>query len=454
MNIDLYVVGGAVRDRVLGLQSRDIDFATPSHGLQVCRDIAAELGATFVPLDEAEQIARLVYRGVSIDFARFKGGVATIREDLGQRDFTINAMAVPLADWLTGAGSVIDPCGGCRDIDRKCIRLVYNEAILDDPLRMIRGFRLLALLGFSLDPLFVAGVSRHKLNIDLVAKERVLAELHLIMASDHAGEGVRQMAECGLLAEILPEITAGYGVAQPASHHLDVFDHNLEALCWMDEIAQDPARFFPEDASIFRDYLQSPGRILWLKWAALCHDIGKTKTFKEDAGKITFYNHDHTGARVFLGMARRLTFSNRDMGQIGRFISHHMRPFFLCNNLRAGGVSTKACLRLAKVIGDDLPGLFMVAMADSLAGKGETKPAEMEKELTDLFQIIHTTIEEKIRPVLSGPPLLTGRDLIEAGLEPGPVFKKILEEVEQLHVEEELADKNDALRWLALSFKS
>jgi poly(A) polymerase len=281
-----------------------------------------------------------------------------------------------------------------------------------------------------------------------VSVERIVSELHYIMAGSSAGVIVAQMVDCGLFAEILPELTAGSGVAQPSSHHLDVFDHNVEALHWMDQIVRDPARFFPESKDVFIEYLKTRGRVLWLKWAALCHDIGKTSTFKEDNGKITFYNHDHKGAGVFHDMARRLTFSNRDIERIGLLISQHMRPFFLCNNLRDGGVSTKACLRLARVIGDDLPGLFMVAMADSMAGKGENKPEKMEEELCDLFKIIYVIIEEKIRPVLNGPPLLTGNDLIKAGFKPGPLFKTILEEVEQLHVDGELGNRAEALLWL------
>ena len=450
MDVDLYVVGGAVRDRGLGLKSPDIDLATPVNGMVLCRHIAVEIRATFVPLDEKEQIARLVYHDLIVDFARFKGRVATIEEDLGKRDFTINSIAVPLDIWLVtdDLAQAIDPFSGRADLQQRCIRLTYDKALADDPLRMIRGFRLLSLPDFYLDPSFVALVNSNKSKISAVSVERILAELHSIMASARAGAIVLQMVDCGLFAEILPELTDGRGVAQPSSHHLDVFDHNVEALRWMDQIVQDPARFFPDLKDIFIEYVKVPGRILRLKWAALCHDIGKTQTFKEDNGRITFYNHDHKGARVFRDMARRLTFSNRDLDQISLFISQHMRPFFLCNNLREGGVSTKACLRLARVIGDDLPGLFMVAMADSLAGKGKNKPEKMEEELGDLFQLLHTTIEEKIRPVLNGPPLLTGKDLIQAGFKPGPLFKIILEEVEQLYVDGKVQDRAEALVWL------
>ncbi len=450
MNIDLYVVGGAVRDRGLGRSCIDIDFATAVNGLTLCRDIAAEIGATFVPLDAEEQVARLVYAGLIVDFARFKSGAQTIGEDLGKRDFTINSIGMHLDDWLTSSdlAHAIDPFGGREDLHKKCIRMTSARAVADDPLRMIRGFRLLSLAGFVLDPQFLSCVANHKSQISQVSAERILYELHLIMKNGAAGDIIRQMAECGLLAEVRTELTEGQGVQQPASHHLDVFAHNLESLRCMDEIVRDPAQFFPNSTDIFREYLKVPGRILWLKWAALCHDIGKTMTYKEEQGKITFYNHDQKGARLFQTMARRLTFSNRDSGQIGLFISQHMRPFFLCNNLRAEGVSTKACLRLAKVIGDDLPGLFMVAMADSLAGKGEKKPERMEEELGELFQMMHTIIEEKVKPVLCGPPLLTGHDLIQAGLAPGPLFREILEEVEQLHVEGEMNDKEQALQWL------
>jgi poly(A) polymerase len=257
------------------------------------------------------------------------------------------------------------------------------------------------------------------------------------------------MAQGGILAEICPEIMSGAGVDQPASHHLDVLHHNLAALQAMDDIIAQPAQYFPDSAEVMVSYLAIRSHQRWLRWAALFHDLGKPETSALKKGRITFYQHDLVGAKLFTAMAKRLRFANIDINKISLFIAQHMRPFHLCNILRKGPVSAKACLRLAKSVGDDLPGLFLLAMADSLAGQGEAKPEDMEQELAVLFSQVHQQIQEHIAPLLAGPPLLNGHDLITAGFTPGPGFKKILDALQRAQIGGEVVDRKAAFKWLA-----
>ncbi len=447
----VYVVGGAVRDLLLGRTALDIDLAVDPDALAFGQGLATVLPGKFIILDEDEGVGRLVCHGHIIDLAVFKDGSVTIQGDLAKRDFTINAMAIALEDWLAHKKDpvIIDPCGGQLDTQRKLIRLVYDDALLDDPLRILRGFRLQAQTGFGLHQDFIDLARQQKDLLARPAAERIASELHLIFDSFRASSIVRGMAQSRILAEVCPEIMSGAGVEQPASHHLDVFEHNLAALEAMDDIMSRPEKYFPASVPVIKTYLGRSDHRRWLRWAALFHDLGKPQTQAMKGGRITFYNHDLVGARLFTAMAKRLRFANIDIDKVSLLICQHMRPFHLCNILRRGPVSAKACLRLVKSIGGELPGLFLLAMADSLAGQGEAKPQDMENELAILFGQVQRQLEDHIAPVLAGPPLLSGHDLINAGLVPGPAFKQLLDALQQAQVAGEVVDRDASRQWLA-----
>ncbi len=281
-------------------------------------------------------------------------------------------------------------------------------------------------------------------------------ELDLIMASDRAHDVVCDLAQTGLLFNIIPELQAGVGMEQPASHHLDVFDHCLATLQCMVKVQQDPHRYFSRYAEVLEDYIASDRHRVQLRWAALLHDLGKplTVTINEDkGGRITFYNHDKAGAELVEGIARRLKWRIADTRTVAGLVGLHMRPFHLGNVQRQHELSLKACLRLVRFVGPDLPGLFLLSMADALAGLGEGRPEEVEKEVAALFTRMEDVRREHVEPVRSGPPLLTGQDLIaELDLVPGPLFKKILNAVEEAHMVKQTMSRKEALQ-LARSFQ-
>jgi len=457
---ELYLVGGSVRDCLLGVHSNDLDITVPHNAIDCAKTLIRKLGfGTFVDISGPDdEGGRVVVAGVQIDVAEYRGGAQDICEDLRYRDFSCNAMAIPVQQ-LAGddpSPELIDPMSGLEDLDGGVVKHCPG-AFTADPVRMLRGYRLCAVFGFSMDVATVRAVEQYAPLINNVAVERVSSEMKYIFESPRTTETVRAMGEAGLLGALLPELYAGDGVEQPGFHHLDVLGHCFLTLEMMEKIIADPGVFFRDRAVDIKEYLSREGVVRCLKWAALMHDIGKpeTKKIREDkGGRATFYNHDEVGMALFNRLAERLRWSRVDTKLTGALIGMHMHPFHLCNVQREEPVSKRAALKLCHRAGNDLLGLFLLAMSDSLAGSGEMKPEGMEEELEILLHIVLRIYEENIKPVLSSPRLLTGADLIaECGLVPGPLFSVVLDELEIAQVEGRVMDRDSALAWVKAFLK-
>ena len=473
----LFIAGGAVRDWLCGRFSRDLDFTLPAGAVGFARRLADELGGTFVLLDGEHDVARVVWGGLDLDFSGFREGALSIEEDLGKRDFTINALAIPLE--LSGPaarqGEMVDPHGGRRDLQAGVIRAVHPRVFIADPLRLLRAYRFLASLpppsggkvagaaAFKLEPatseLIAQGVAAGL--IAGVAAERIRSEMDALLAGARGGAALTAMTVAdagsppgsGLLFQVLPELAAGVGLRQPDSHHLDVAAHCIEAVASMERVLAAPADFFPEFHSELSAYLADPAhpdRVPTLRWAALLHDLGKAAACQVREGRIIFHNHDRIGAEQCREVARRLCFSRRRWELLQGLVAHHMWPFHLVNASQRQGIGVRACLRLVRALGADLPALFLLAMADSLAGRGPGKPVAMERNLAALYAQVTRVARERIGPVLSLPPLLDGHDLQKlCGLSPGPLFKEILAGLAQARVEGAVNSREEALAWVA-----
>jgi poly(A) polymerase len=458
---EVYLAGGTVRDWLLDRPVADLDLVVRSGAGDCCRLLRAALGGgTLVPLGgRKDDVARLVWKGLILDISGFREGAQGIDEDLMLRDFTVNAMAVRLADLVDpvdlanpGAeGVLIDPLGGLDDLRQGRLQ-VCGRAFLDDPLRLLRGYRLRALLGFTFTGDTQAALAACGHLITRAAAERIGHELDLIMESERAHPAFKDMAESGILWHIIPELQPGCGLKQPGFHHLDVFQHGLQALACMEEILRQPGRYFAGMEQELSGSLAVLGKKKKLKWSALLHDVGKPFTQGEhtrDQGRITFYNHDRIGKDILLTIGRRLRWSNEMSAEVGMLVEMHMHPFHLCNVRRTAPISSRACLKIWKKAGDDLAGLFLLAMADSLACQGEQKPAGMEEELAELYRQVQQTIDMAVKPVAMGPRLVTGDDLKERfHLSPGPVFAAILEALETVRVEGQVQSREEALAWV------
>ena len=441
----LYLCGGAVRDLLLGRPPLDLDFTTARAG-ELSRLLARTLPATLVVLDEEEQAWRMVWKGRDLDITGMRDPSAEIVDDLKLRDFTINAMAVRIdqESLARGSGELIDPCGGEGDLAAGVVRMVSTKAFADDPLRRLRAFRFAACLDLVVDDRTMAELSRQEGSLAKVARERVDHELELIMACGRAGPTFEQMRDNAVLAEIIPELIVGRGVKQPASHHLDVLDHGLAALCAIEEVNRDPARWYPDSGHDFYKWLSRGNNRRNLCWAALLHDIGKPLSRGMKGERITFYNHDQAGAREVAKIAGRLRWSRKQREQVARLVRLHMWPFHLNNARRKTGIRPRACLKIYRAAGDDLAGLFLLAMADSIAGRGPGRPETMEADLAELYREVIGVVRERISPLHKRPPLLTGHDLKDMGIAPGPIYKKILEAIFAAQVNGELTSPEEA----------
>ena len=452
----LYVVGGTIRDLLLGKRSNDLDITVSKGATGIVRHLIRQLkGGAFVDLSGSEdEAARLVWHNIQVDVASFREGAESIEEDLQLRDFTINSIGVKLEQLLAPGDSteIIDPTCGFADLLSRRLRHCPS-AFTADPVRMLRGYRLHATLNFSLEQETEQEIKEYAALIHKVAAERIRYELDLIFDSPRTFTTLRAMHKTTLLEELLPELYLGKDVLQPEFHHLDVFEHNMFALEMMEDIIADPGEYFPGLADRLGDYLKKGAVVRWLKWAALLHDIGKPATrgeSKKEHGRVTFYGHDEAGREMFCRFAEQMRWSNSDKDNVAALIGMHMHPFHLCNIERTGEVTKRAALKLCQRAGDRLQGLFLLAMADSLAGRGEKKPEQMEEEIAALLDKVLTIYEENIRPVLSGPRLLTGKDLIDDfGLQPGPLFSTIFEKLELAMVEGEVTSRSQAKRWVS-----
>jgi poly(A) polymerase len=456
LELQIYLVGGVLRDALTGADTRDIDLAIAGGAQRFLGRVRRHLGyGALVPLGEPQDdTCRLVIDELAIDVAGYRGESATIEEDLARRDFTINAMALRLAEALDAGKmpELIDPLAGLADLEKGLIR-ACTGAFSDDPLRLLRAYRFAAQLDFRIEEKTREEINSGSAWISRCAAERISYELDLIMGTPRAFAAFDAMRATGLLMHLVPELYDGAGIEQPPFHHLDVMDHNLKTLDWLEHIIAGPDSYFPGSGEALEKSGGAPEQYLELKWAALFHDVGKPATRQvssEKQGRITFYRHDERGAAMARCIGERLRWSRSRSRRISSLIEMHMHPFHLGNVLGTeGSLSSRAMLKLCRRAGDQLIPLFFLAMADSLAGQGADKPEHLETLLQQLFVDLTHFYAERMQPVLSGPKLLTGHDLIDTlKLEPGPEIGRLLEAVEAAAVAGEIGSKQEALDWL------
>ncbi|HEX7594193.1 MAG TPA: HD domain-containing protein, partial [Anaerolineae bacterium] len=310
-NADAYLVGGLVRDELLGRAvKRDIDLAIDGDASALARAFADACGGAFYLMDEEHNVARVILSETYIDFAALRGDV---RSDLATRDFTINAMARQV-----GSAELIDPYHGQRDLREKQIRVVSDTVFRDDPVRLLRAIRLIGELGFTLEPRTEDRMRGDAALLAFASMERARDEFCKILALDNPRAPLRQADDLGLLGALLPEINALKNVTQSPPHSYDAFEHTLHVL---DELVTLQARGYAEIAqgefakdlqSYFAQTLSAERtRGTLLRFAALVHDVAKAVTRSVTAdGKAHFYRHEARGAEMAGAMMRRLRFSN------------------------------------------------------------------------------------------------------------------------------------------------
>lgn len=435
---DLYIVGGAVRDFLIGKKIVDLDIAVGEEVEKLVIFAREYLKYHLVPLAPELGIYRIAKRRNSIDFAYFRG--KTIEEDLEARDFTFNAIAIPIRSLFEDTLKLIDPFKGYKDLVEGVIRIIGERNILEDPLRILRGYRFFAQGLGEIEKETRTYFRVHRELLLSCAKERILQELIYILTSEKTYLTFKLMEEDGVLEVLFPVIEDAKGVVQPGFHHLDVYGHLLESLKWAEEILKNPERYLGLEKT--EDFLRED-TIISVKLASLFHDLGKAYTF-EIRDRVTFYGHEKVSANIFRELFESYRLKRDLVNKTYTLIKNHMRPFHLLREKEEGRLTLRAKRKLL----EDVPfwlELFIVAMADSLASQGPDKEPDYEERLKVFFYELRD-LKEELEKVSVRERIITGKDLIALGLKPGPIFREILKEIEMLVLENKIKSKEEAIR--------
>ncbi len=497
---EAYLVGGSVRDILLGEACVDWDVVTDGDPSRLARGLADRLGGHYVHLHE--KASRVVVKGEEretvFDVAPFKGG--SLEEDLRQRDFTANAIAARLEEAVRyfemrndGRGqaspvhiNVVDPLNGVADVEERCLRAVDDGVFRGDPLRMMRAVRLRMRYGLQVDGWTQGLMRRDAALLARVAAQRVHDELYAILEPHGAGERLRYMDGLGLLAVLIPEFVAARGMCQPGPHFWDVLEHSLESVGALERLArmirsegyglgedetqehrygegQDEAREQgppvagkgeadwqeihallgeAERQGVFRlADLMAPR----MKLAALLHDIGKTVTYTLDEdGSVHFYHHQQAGVQLVQQVMARLGASTYDRRLVELVTAHHMRPGQLA---QIDGVTPRAIRRYFVDLGPMGVAVALFSLADHLATLGPQPLTESWEQHVAFVRLLLTRYMRERESILP-PRLVSAEELMRRlQLKPGPLVGQLLEQLAEAQAEGIVRSKEEAFWW-------
>jgi poly(A) polymerase len=454
---DIYVIGGLVRDCLLGRDTSDIDIVINSDVQNMAQIVSQHIGGQYFLLDEVNNIARVIAHGQEkpfyIDFAMFKG---TIEEDLSRRDFTINAMAVELNNFISGSLHLIDPFDGESDLNKKLIRAVSSQIFQDDATRLLRAVRLAAELEFKIEFSTEQLIKQWAQSVSSVSGERQRGELLRVLTLHRAGDLVHYLDDLGLLTAIIPELEQMRNVKQPKEHYWDVLEHSLQTVASVEFLLHerdweygtiDLLKITPWSEEIKGHFdgeiASGSNRRAMLKLGALLHDIAKpeVKTIDE-AGRMRFIGHNKRGAEEAADILGRLRFSKNEIKLIKNLVYYHLRPVQMAN---IGLPTSRAIYRYFRDAGNDGIDILFLALADYLAARGPKISAE---EWEQRNQLVNYIVDEnnKQQKELLPVKLLDGHDLIEIfDLTSGPLIGKLLRLVSEAQATGEIKTKNEAV---------
>ncbi len=476
-----WLVGGAVRDGLLGRQTADADVVVAGDPAQAARAVAGAVPrAACFALSEEFGSWRVVARDGAwqVDVEPLRGGA--IEADLGLRDFTVNAIAQPLA-----GGAPVDPLGGIEDLRARRLRMSRAAAFVEDPLRVLRLVRLALELDLQADADTLRAANANAAALGSVSAERVFAELRRIVASQHVRHGLEMMSSLGATAAVLPELEALRGVEQNRFHHLDVYGHTLEVLdrtveltCIAGGAALHASAGLPDGrrstgatpegvelATWLGEHRVATGALLAepladeltrgeaLRWGALLHDAAKplTRAVRPQDGRVTFIGHDAQGAELARAILERLRASERLRGHVAALVRQHLRLGFLVHEPRP--LPRRMLFTYLRVCSPVEVDVTLLSVADRLATRGERSRESVQAHLA----LAHDVLGAALRWRAEGPPkqLLRGDELArELGIETGPRVGVLLDALAAAQYAGEVSGREQALTYARTLLRS
>ncbi|OEU47328.1 MAG: hypothetical protein BA861_02000 [Desulfobacterales bacterium S3730MH5] len=490
----VYLVGGSLRDLILDRPFNDYDFAVHGNARAFARKVATKLGVHAIEMGKDDKtVYRIISGGKVLDFSPMHG--KSIDEDLKRRDFTVNSLGFVLSSESPPgrgplrSGGLIDPVGGLKDIRSKTIRLISEDAILVDPLRMVRAFRLAAVLGFEIAPQTLSVIKEHSALVARSARERIRAELFKTMEAKKSFPYIEQMCEAGILMKLFPELELCRNCLLN-DHGYDVLRHVMRTYKEIEIVLGNYATLWPEYAEPIRSYLEHKDRKVLLKWAALLHDVGKPATRSLDpTGRLRFLGHETKGAHIVRALCLRLRMSVRERSFIESVVQNHLHPLLLFDARQRGALTARGIIRFVTRHKDDIVGLLLHSVADQRAkaylsipacnacqprshwqeggpiyGKPAFQPGhnlssetvghesdeEFKKAFVEFLKEILQRYFSDLKPTMTASRLITGKDLIEHfGLTPSELFGKLLQSVEEARLSQEIRTREEAFELVA-----
>ena len=447
-HIGIYLVGGFLRDLLIGRSGRDFDFAVSKGAIPLARAFAKKVHGAFVLLDSESGCARVAKKknGVlwTFDFADLRA--ATFRADLGKRDFTINTLAVDFRSLKVDedfTSKLLPNIKARADLQAKTVRMASKAAFKDDPLRLLRAYSLASQLGFRIDAITKRAVKTEAKLIQEVSPERVREELIKVFDSPRAAVNLVAMYRAGLLFAAVPQFRVMEKVEQGGYHHLDVLEHSFEVVRQLEGLLLELRDSEELGAYLDEEIAGGHSRRAILKFACLLHDIGKPDTkIKEPGGRTSFHGHEHIGRRITRSIANQLMLYSKERYALEDIVTLHLRPGYLSNFKKP---SDRMIFRFFRDAGEEAVAILLLSIADQRSTRG---PLTTEYDVRHHEGIAFPLIDEYFRKKKEKPfvRLINGHDLIkDLKLKPGPLFARILLKVEEAQHLGKVTTKDEAL---------